>query len=80
VCGLTFELTPTAEAGGVRPGCDDATSGAARPYDACRSGSGVERGVLRHRAPRCLCLAQKNSLKNFAASSEMPTILFVACR
>jgi len=44
-CGLTFELTPTAEASLVRPGGEDATSGAARPYKACRSGSGVERVV-----------------------------------
>jgi hypothetical protein len=48
VCGLTFELIPTAEAGAVRPGGDDGTAGAARPYSACRSGSGVERGVRRH--------------------------------
>ncbi len=45
--GLTFELTPTAEAGGVSPVCDDATAGADRAYAACRSGSGVERGVRR---------------------------------
>ncbi len=46
-CRLTFELTPTAEAGAVRPGGDDGTAGAARPYSACRSGSGVEReGIL----------------------------------
>src|SRR5690349_13740372 len=32
VWGLTFELTPTAEASLVRPGGDDGTSGAARPY------------------------------------------------
>ena len=44
---LTFELTPTAEASLVRPGGDDSTAGAARPYKACRSGSGVERGVRR---------------------------------
>jgi len=43
--GLTFELTPTAEASLVRPGGDDGTAGAARPYKACRSGSGVERVV-----------------------------------
>ena len=50
LCGLTFELTPTAEAGAVRPGCDDLTGGAARPYSACRSGSGVERGVRPRRS------------------------------
>ena len=47
--GLTFELTPTAEAGAVRPGGDDSTAGADRPYSACRSGSGVERVVRRRR-------------------------------
>ena len=47
---LTFELTPTAEAGAVSPVCDDATAGADRAYSACRSGSGVERGVRPHRA------------------------------
>ena len=46
--GLTFELTPTAEAGGVSRDCDDSTTGAGPAYDACRSGSGVERGVRRH--------------------------------
>ncbi len=45
---LTFELTPTAEAGGVSPDCDDAPSATGRAYAACRSGSGVERGVRRH--------------------------------
>jgi hypothetical protein len=48
VCGLTFELTPTAEAGGVSPVTDDATNGGRRAYDACRSGSGAERGVRPH--------------------------------
>jgi hypothetical protein len=52
--GLTFELTPTAEAGGVSPVRDDATPAADRAYDACRSGSGVERGVRpQHGAPMC---------------------------
>ncbi len=50
--GLTFELTPTAEAGGVSPVTDDATNGGRRAYAACRSGSGVERGVRRHRCCR----------------------------
>ena len=48
LCGLTFELTPTAEAGGVSPVTDDATNGGRRAYDACRSGSGTERGVRPH--------------------------------
>ena len=45
MCGLTFELTPTAEAGVVSPVRDDATNGTDRAYNACRSGSGAERGV-----------------------------------
>ncbi len=45
MCGLTFELTPTAEAGAVSPVRDDANAGTDRAYSACRSGSGVERGV-----------------------------------
>jgi len=44
---LTFELTPTAKAGGVSRDGDDSTAGAGPAYDACRSGSGVER-VVRH--------------------------------
>jgi hypothetical protein len=47
-CGLTFELTPTAEAGGVSPVTDDATTGGRPAYDPCRSGSGAERGVRPH--------------------------------
>ena len=47
---LTFELTPTVEAGGVSPVREDATAGADRAYAACRSGSGVERGVRPHPA------------------------------
>ncbi len=43
--GLTFELTPRAEAGGVSPVRDDATPDADRAYTGCRSTSGVERGV-----------------------------------
>ena len=49
LCGLTFELTPRAEAGGVSPVRDDATRAADRAYDACRSESGVERVVRHHR-------------------------------
>jgi hypothetical protein len=48
-CRLTFELTPTAEAGVVSPVSDDATAGTHRAYNACRSGSGAERGVRRQR-------------------------------
>ncbi len=46
--GLTFEFTRAAEAGVVSPACDDATAGARRAYNACRSGSGVQRVVRRH--------------------------------
>ncbi len=46
--GLTFEFTRAAEAGVVSPACDDATAGPRRAYNACRSGSGVQRGVRRH--------------------------------
>jgi len=63
LCGLTFELTPRAEAGGVSPGCDDSTSGAAWAYTACRSESGVER-VVRH---------------HWAAGSQSPRISALAC-
>ena len=48
VACLTFELTPTAEAGAVSPVRDDANAGTDRAYSACRSGSGVERGVRPH--------------------------------
>ena len=47
-CRLTFELTPTAEVGVVSPVRDDATAGTDRAYNACRSGSGAERGVRPH--------------------------------
>ena len=43
--GLTFEFTRAAEAGVVSPVGDDATAGTRRAYSACRSGSGVQRGV-----------------------------------
>jgi len=45
LCGLTLELTPTAEADGVSLVRDDAPSAADQAYDGCRSGSGVERLV-----------------------------------
>ena len=47
--GLTFELTPTAEAGTVSLDCDDANLATGQAYSACRSGSAVERGVRPHR-------------------------------
>ena len=45
---ITFELTPRAEAGAVSRGRDDGTSSADPAYSACRSESGVERGVRPH--------------------------------
>ena len=48
--GLTLELTPRAEAGGVSLVRDDAPSAADQAYDGCRSASGVERPVRPHRA------------------------------
>ena len=59
LCGLTFELTPTAEAGTVSLDCDDANLATGQAYSACRSGSAVERGVRPHRAPPLLqtCIA-----------------------
>ncbi len=48
LCGLTFEVTPTAEAGAVRPGRENVHRTSDRPYSACRSGSGVDRGVRPH--------------------------------
>ena len=48
LCGLTLKLTRAAEASGVRPGCDHATTGEARPYTACRSGSGLSAVVRPH--------------------------------
>jgi hypothetical protein len=49
--GLTFELTPPTEAGGVSLVCDSAEGTAQQAYAACRSGSGVERGVRHRRRP-----------------------------
>ena len=48
--GLTLELTPRAEAGGVSLVRDDAPSAADQAYAACRSASGVERPVRPHLA------------------------------
>jgi len=48
--GLTLELTPRAEVGGVSLVRDDAPSAADQAYAACRSASGVERPVRPHLA------------------------------
>jgi hypothetical protein len=48
-CCLTFELTPTAEVGGVSLVRENVRSTADQAYAACRSGSAVERGVRPHR-------------------------------
>jgi hypothetical protein len=45
VCGLTFEVTPPAQAGGVRLVRDDAPCAADQPYAACRSGSALTEGL-----------------------------------
>jgi hypothetical protein len=50
MCGLTFELTPTTEAGSVRLVRENVQRTSDQPYAACRSGSAVERGVRQHRA------------------------------
>ena len=47
-CGLTFELTPRAEAGTVSRDGDDGSAGAGPAYSACRSESGGERVVRSH--------------------------------
>jgi hypothetical protein len=41
MCGLTLELTPPAQAGGVRLVLEDSTCAADQPYAACRSGSAL---------------------------------------
>ncbi len=48
-CGLTFELTPTAEAGRLARAVQHKPARRAGKM-ACRSGSGAERGVRPHRA------------------------------
>ena len=50
-CGLTFELTPTAAAGRLGPGGENVPRTSDRAKVACRSGSGVERGVRPSRRP-----------------------------
>ena len=45
---LTFELTPTVEAGAVSPGCDDAGRPQAGLTAPAVAGRGVERGVRPH--------------------------------
>jgi len=47
-CGLTFELTPTAEAGAVSPDCENAGKPQAGLTAPAVAGRGVERGVRRH--------------------------------
>ena len=45
LCGLTFELTLTAEAGAVRPGCDDGTHWRGPALQRLPERVRVERGV-----------------------------------
>jgi hypothetical protein len=47
---VSFELTPTAEAGGGWPRRDNITVGPKRPGAACLRGSGIERGLRPHLA------------------------------
>jgi hypothetical protein len=77
MCGLTFELTPTAEARLVRPGGEDGTARAARPYKACRSGSGVERGVRRRllRRSRAHCPGPNWNCEAWIMTATMPASL-----
>jgi len=74
---LTFELTPTAEAGGVSPDCDDSTFGAGRAYDACRSGSGVERVVRPHRALQAHCACDQLHGPQAACDAYSVGLLFM---
>jgi hypothetical protein len=56
LCGLTFELTPTAEAGAVSPRRDDdhkARRGLTAPAVV---GRGVERGVRQHFGAGWVCV------------------------
>jgi hypothetical protein len=67
LCCLTFELTPTAEAGSVSLVRDDAPSAADQAYAACRSGSAVERGVRPHsRRARELLESDQAALQRLA--------------
>ena len=77
VWGLTFEFTRPAGAGGVSPVCDDATAGTDRAYAACRSGSGVQRGVRHQRdLARCAWTSNRTALGRFRRSrfSQPPTV------
>jgi hypothetical protein len=78
VCGLTFELTPTAEAGSVSLDCDDANLATGQAYAACRSGSAVERGVRPHCAYASLSQSSAperspQALTAGASSLQLPT-------
>ena len=77
LCCRTFELTPTAEAGAVSPVRDDSTTGADRAYSACRSGSGVERGV-RPRSRRAYW-TKTNPLLRLAAAARVVFISLSLC-
>jgi hypothetical protein len=77
VCGLTFELTPTAEAGSVSLVRENVHRTADQAYAACRSRSGVERGVRRHArrrqpftADRFLRQASRACRRSFARIRE----------
>jgi len=53
LCGLTFELTPTAEAGSVRLGRENVHRTSDQPYAACRSGSALNEGLGVAFVPPC---------------------------
>jgi len=72
LCGLTFELTPRAEAGGVSPGRDDSTTGADWAYTACRSESGVERVVRPHAARALICSRTASAIASSLANVAKP--------
>ena len=74
---LTFEFTRAAEAGVVSPVGDDATAGTRRAYNACRSGSGVQR-VVRPRSRYARCAYCRANSPRLAArpntATRRPTI------
>jgi hypothetical protein len=80
LCGLTFELTPAAEAGGVSLVRDDAPSAADQAYAARRSGSGVERGVRPHSQRWGAGLVWQQSLTHGDREAEKSTFPRIALR
>ncbi len=54
--GLTFEVTPTAEAGGVSPRCEDVRGPQRGLTTPAVVGRGVERGVRQHFGAGRVCV------------------------